>query len=704
MARAAAVLDEGFDVATLAALADVDENVAARATGELSQAEVLRPSQPLGFVHPLIRAAVYQEIPPGERELAHTAAARRLADAGAPVERVASHLLEVPPRADEWAYNALREAARQAMKKGAADSAVAYFRRAIDEPPPDERQRTETLLELGLVESLTYAPAAVEHLRDAYEGLHDPVARGLAANVLARSLLWIAPQEAAALARAAAAGMPPELEEQRQTLQAFEAATVAFGVDAPEAIERLIPYRHRVPQGLGEKAMAAVAAWEWTHANGPREDCVALGLGALSGGELIAADGGLLPVYAILPLILGDREEVMDAWEQMLAAAHRRGSMLGITTILLWRGYTLYRRGDLPEAEQSLRDAAESFPQYGYGEAGTTYVGAHLAAILTERGDLVGARAALNENADPGAVDAARYWLQAEMALRLAEGKPEAVLDIADELPLRLPWMVNPTDAYWRSYKALALDRLDRTEEAIELVNEELELARELGCARDGWPGPARPWDDRPSQRDRAPDRIDRAALAVDDATRIREGALRAGHGDPPGAQAERGSRPALPSPGAGDRVRSERTRGACPDRAWGHRRAPAPRGPERRRRSHAIRKAGRRPRRGWSFQPRDRPGALRDPEDRRGAPLEHVSQARDPARGDTSRGPWRLERQMSESGLLERDDEVAALANFVDGVEGAGASSWSSRGRPGSARARCWQRPGGWRLRTACG
>ena len=211
VARAAAVLDEGFDVASVAALADLDETVAARATGELSQAEILRPSQPLGFVHPLIRAAIYQEISPGERELAHTAAARMLAESGAPVERVASHLLEVPPHADEWAFKNLREAARQAMKKGAADSAVAYFRRALDEPPPDERDAPRRTLELGLVESLTYAPAAVEHLREAYDGLSDPARSGLAANVLARSLLWNSPQEAAALAHDAAASMPPEL-------------------------------------------------------------------------------------------------------------------------------------------------------------------------------------------------------------------------------------------------------------------------------------------------------------------------------------------------------------------------------------------------------------------------------------------------------------------------------------------------------------
>jgi DNA-binding CsgD family transcriptional regulator/tetratricopeptide (TPR) repeat protein len=482
VARAAAILDEGFDVPTLATLAGVEDEVAATATGELAQAEVLRPSQPLGFVHPLIRAAIYQEVPPGERELAHALAARLLYDAGAPDERVASHLLAVPPRGDEWTFRTLRNAARNAMRKGAADSAVSYFHRAVEEPPPAEK-RTQTLLELGLVESLTYAPAAVEHLQQAYDRLTDPQEIALAANVLGRALLWQSAEDAARLTRAAASKLPDELEDLRLTLEALEGATVAFGADAPRAIERLAKYRdRRPPKLLGEKTAAAVIAWYWAHSGGPIDDCVELALGALDGGDLIEADNGLLPMYAIAVLILADREEVMDAWEQMLSVAHRQGSMFGITTIHLWLGYTLYRRGDLPEAEKSLREALDSFPAYGYGQSGMTYTGSHLSAILLERGDLTGARQALDSNPDPGRMDSSRYWLQAQMALLLAEGKPEQVLGIADEMPRRIPWLVNPTDAYWRSYKALALDRLDRTDEAIALVRDELELAEEWGA------------------------------------------------------------------------------------------------------------------------------------------------------------------------------------------------------------------------------
>jgi len=481
VARAAAILDEGFDVPTLAALAEVDEQTAAEATGELAQAEILRPAQPLGFVHPLIRAAVYQEVPPGGRELAHARAARLLAEAGAPRERVASHLLEVPPHADEWVFATLRDAAREAMKKGAADSAVAYLRRAVSEPPP-AAERTRTQFDLGLVESLTYAPAAAEHLRVAYENVRDPDAVGLAANVLARALLWQSPAEAAEVARSAAAAMPAGYEQVRRSLTALQAAMLAFGVDASDAIDEVVAFRdvERV-EGLGDKAMAAACAWHWAHGNGPIDRCVELAMVGLEGGELIEADNGLLPMFSIAALILADREEVMDAWEQMLAAAHRSGSMFGITTIHLWRGYTLGRRGDLPEAEASLRDAVVSFPRYGYGESGLAYNSAHLGALLVERGDLVGARREL-ERADPGPTDASRYWLQGMMALLLAEGRAAEVLPLADELPARLPWIRNPTDAYWRSYKAQALDRLGRSDEALELLHEELELAREWGA------------------------------------------------------------------------------------------------------------------------------------------------------------------------------------------------------------------------------
>ena len=85
-----------------------------RRDGTLARAEILRPGPPLGFVHPLVREAVYQELSAGQRELMHARAARLLRDAGAPPDQVASHLLSMARRSQEWVVDLLVEAAESA--------------------------------------------------------------------------------------------------------------------------------------------------------------------------------------------------------------------------------------------------------------------------------------------------------------------------------------------------------------------------------------------------------------------------------------------------------------------------------------------------------------------------------------------------------------------------------------------------------------
>ena len=184
---------------------------------------------------------------------------------------------------------------RAARRKGAADSAVAYLARALAEPPPAER-RPDVLLELGFAEALTSGPAAAEHLREANEALSDPRARALAAQVLGRTLLFTGfPEEGAAVARRAAAQLPAELDDLRKALEAFELLSILFGAGDPQELRRL--ERHRAPPvdgGVGAKMLAALAAQDWMYECGPAEACAELSLAALAGGDLIAADNGLL--------------------------------------------------------------------------------------------------------------------------------------------------------------------------------------------------------------------------------------------------------------------------------------------------------------------------------------------------------------------------------------------------------------------------
>ena len=215
----------------MAELAGLDAPAFAAATSELVRAEILRPEPPLGFVHPLVQAAVYYDLAPGERELYHERAATLLVGLDAPKEQIAAHVLVLPARGEEWVVDVLRAAANAAAAKGDLDSAISLLRRALDEPPRADL-RLELLLKLGQAEAMTSLPAALEHLRSAYELADHPAARGHAADGLARALMFMqAPDEAAAIAGRAAAELPAELGDLARRLEAVEFVALVFGAE-----------------------------------------------------------------------------------------------------------------------------------------------------------------------------------------------------------------------------------------------------------------------------------------------------------------------------------------------------------------------------------------------------------------------------------------------------------------------------------------
>src|SRR5207248_10660116 len=80
------------------------------------------------------------------------------------------------------------------------------------------------------------------------------------------------------------------------------------------------------------------------------------------------------------------------------------------------------------------------------------------------------------------ASDADALVRRAELELLLAERSWEEALAAADELHPRLRGIDNPAWGPWRSLKALALDGVDRREEAVELLEDELAAARRWGA------------------------------------------------------------------------------------------------------------------------------------------------------------------------------------------------------------------------------
>jgi DNA-binding NarL/FixJ family response regulator len=150
----------------------------------------------------------------------------------------------------------------------------------------------------------------------------------------------------------------------------------------------------------------------------------------------------------------------------------------------IWRGWTWLQRGELAEAETSLLDAHEQLTDLFEPDAHSlAYGAAHLARVLTERGDLARASAALATCGNPNpASDADALVRRAEIELLLAEHRWDQALVAADEYHARLRGIDNPAWGPWRSLKALALDGVDRRDEASALLDDELAAARRWGA------------------------------------------------------------------------------------------------------------------------------------------------------------------------------------------------------------------------------
>ncbi len=480
VARAVSVLGDGAELPVVASLAQLDEDKTAAAIAVLARAEVIRVDQPLGFVHPLVDEAVYQDIPPGDRELAHERAARVLIGLEASPEQVAAHLLLAPRRGNQEAVAALRQAAETAAERGVADAAKTYLQRAISEPPRAE-DRPALLVELGRLATMTDGPAAVASLKAAYATLIDPILRAEVATLLARTLAFAGgPGEATEFARAAAADLPEELVDERQGLHALE--RLAGYMHGLPMAEWLVGDPEPVGEGVGARSLAATLAWEELITTGDRLKALRLARFAVEGGQLQRVDAGLLWVVATFVQEMCD-ESSGDFWDRTLAEAYRRGSLFSALSVHLWRGHMLWHHGNLREALQSVHTSNDQSRAWGAPAVGVPYGQAFILGILLEQGELAQARRiaepALNT---PRFGDGARLFDENYARLLAAEGHHEEALARLDRTEQMQTSVTNPVWRPWRTYRAPILASVGRIDEARELMVEEVRMARQWGA------------------------------------------------------------------------------------------------------------------------------------------------------------------------------------------------------------------------------
>ena len=492
VARAAAVLGEA-DLRLAAGLAGVDPGTAATAADELAAAGILEEGRPLRFVHPIVRAAVEADLSPGERAGLHAAAAGCLLNEGASADRVAAHLLATEPAGDDRVAGSLLSAARAATANGAPDSAVAYLRRALAEPPSG-RLRPDVLLELGFAESYAADPQAAAHLQAALDIAPATTAQVSITLALGR-MLQIGGRNRESLevfdrtrARLGATDRRAALTLEGAALGAaqFDAETADDAAQRIARLRRVAEEEPDVPPSVF--GMLAVAA---ANANEPADVVARLALRALDGAPKLlpeAVDRPPFFYHACNALAFAERyEQALPRFGEALADARRLGSLPHVLGLSCYRALHHLRIGNLADAEADARVALETGPRLPGLHAAVAL--AALLETLAERAEFQAAEAADERYrlAEQFPTTMQAGWLIAGRGrLRLAERRPAAALGdllAAGDLFARLR-ISAPSVAPWRSDAALAHLALGAHAEARALAAEEVTLARAFNGPR----------------------------------------------------------------------------------------------------------------------------------------------------------------------------------------------------------------------------
>jgi DNA-binding CsgD family transcriptional regulator len=487
--RAASIFGDGIELRRAAALAGLDAGELGPAAAALVRLDLLRRGDPLEFFHPVVRRAVYETLDVVERAAAHRLAAELLLDAGALPESAGSHLLRVTPQADSFVVSTLRQAAERSLAQGAADAAVGYLTRALEEQV-DSAARAQVLVELGIAERRTNGPAAADHLRAGLELLADPARRGEVALELGRAL-WFTDRIRDALSVFEQALDDADRERDPDLYERLLAELISSAWWDPrtypvadKAIGELeLDLLHG---GLGSEILLATMAHYEVRLGRRRELAVELARRALASGNLLAS-GSLAFYYAVnvLPRA-GLFDEAVPIFNRAISQARRRGDILNVAFTLLWRGTYQTDGGDLRAAIADLREAMDLSVAHGMRVSWPYNIG-FLAHALLEQGSADEAARVVDEGNFPEQLPLDQVhlvWFRLYRGrVRIETGSPargvEELLQVGQTV--RLVPFDNPSSLPWRSWAAEGLRLLDRGDEARALAREELALARRWG-------------------------------------------------------------------------------------------------------------------------------------------------------------------------------------------------------------------------------
>jgi DNA-binding CsgD family transcriptional regulator/tetratricopeptide (TPR) repeat protein len=484
LAHAAAILGDQTELPLAAKLADLTAAAAADAAGALLATDLLDQVNPLAFRHPVVRSAVLESMTVGERMRLHRHAAEVLLVAGAPPERAATYLTSTLPDADLFVVDVLRRAAQRSLSQGAPEAAVAYLRRALEEPPQTD-QRLDLLGELGRAETENWEPeAAAAHLREALDDLDDITQRPDLALAFVHAVAPLADRAAEAVE------LLTQLSERSDSTSSAD-HYIGYLILASSYDSSLYPVSRSTwdvvntrEEPIHSGVLLGAGAIEEARRGISRERAVELARRALATPVASAWErlyGLTMAVQALM--LAGEVEAAESELGTGIVDARRAGDRYSSGSCYMWRGFLRIQGGQLLAAEEDLgTPEVISFAAHATPRA---YCAPFVAEVLRARGECAEADVLLSTvRIDDVPLAHRILYLGGRSRVYLDTGRLEQALtdlrtvgEIEESIGLE-----NPAWFPWRSLAALALHRLGETDEAGELAREELELSRRWGA------------------------------------------------------------------------------------------------------------------------------------------------------------------------------------------------------------------------------
>ena len=495
LAEAVAVFEDDVTLELAAALAALEPVAARSASDELVRVEVLRAGDPLGFIHPLLRAAVYGGVPERVRGETHRRAAELLTASGATDEQVCAHLLEASPAGDEDVVTRLRATARRALAQGAPASAVEYLRRALREPPAVEA-RAAVLAELGHAEATAGRAEAIAHLEAATTLVDSSAERAQLLLEFGRAL-----HHSGRLTDACAAfqrgideldahggndtDLRAELEGGYLNAALFDPDRAA---EAPQRVPDILVDADTLA-GTPQLALLSKAVMLGLWIGHPRDEVLVAAQRLLSDGRLMDDDAADTQAPWHLIATLGwcdDYAGASEALRMAFADASRRGSVHAYVLACVFRSRHALWTGPIGDAVHDGRTAVELSPPHSVYLCSAAYC---LVSGLLEQHEEDEAEAVIRsvDRRQPAPPPFFAAWQEmARGRLAACRGEDAAAMDAylgAGRYHAALG-IVNPAVLPWRSEAAMAAHRLGRADQAHALVDEELAIAERFGGPR----------------------------------------------------------------------------------------------------------------------------------------------------------------------------------------------------------------------------